>query len=131
MKVEESLNVTIDETPLPPKTLPLEDDDLVEEDTIKVSEIKPLSNDVEDESLESNEIINIKESKSHPLENVIAQGVRPSNRICIRLTVLLSLTGTFLSENTYDVNHIESRNHHRQELFDVDSGRISIRHYEY
>jgi hypothetical protein len=31
MKVEESLNVTFDETPPPPKTLPLEDDDLVEE----------------------------------------------------------------------------------------------------
>ncbi|GJV82435.1 hypothetical protein Tco_1522333 [Tanacetum coccineum] len=31
MKVEESLNVTFDETPLPPKTSPLEDDELVEE----------------------------------------------------------------------------------------------------
>ncbi|GJT41614.1 copia protein [Tanacetum coccineum] len=30
-KVEESLNVTFDETPPPPKTSPLEDDDLVEE----------------------------------------------------------------------------------------------------
>ena len=30
MKVEESLNVTFDETPPPPKTLPLENDDLVE-----------------------------------------------------------------------------------------------------
>ncbi|GJS02042.1 hypothetical protein Tco_0318550 [Tanacetum coccineum] len=35
MKVEESLNVTFDETPPPPKTSPLEDDDLVEEDAIK------------------------------------------------------------------------------------------------
>ncbi|GJX12305.1 zf-CCHC domain-containing protein [Tanacetum coccineum] len=34
-KVEESLNVTFDETPPPPKTSPLEDDDLVEEDAIK------------------------------------------------------------------------------------------------
>nr|GEW90058.1 copia protein [Tanacetum cinerariifolium] len=65
-----SLNVTFDETPPSPKTSPLEDDDLVEEDAIKVSEVKRLSNDAEDESLESNEIINIKESKSH-LENVI------------------------------------------------------------
>nr|GFB11943.1 hypothetical protein [Tanacetum cinerariifolium] len=31
MKVEESLNVTFDETPPPPKTSPLEDDELVEE----------------------------------------------------------------------------------------------------
>ncbi|GJT22447.1 retrovirus-related pol polyprotein from transposon TNT 1-94 [Tanacetum coccineum] len=71
MKVEESLNVTFDETPSPPKTLPLEDDDLVEEDAIEVSKTRTLGNDIEDESLENNEIINIKESKSHPLENVI------------------------------------------------------------
>ncbi|GJY60479.1 retrovirus-related pol polyprotein from transposon TNT 1-94 [Tanacetum coccineum] len=71
MKVEEFLNVTFDETPSPPKTLPLEDDDLVEEDAIEVSKTKTLGNDIEDESLENNEIINIKESKSHPLENII------------------------------------------------------------
>ncbi|GKC50153.1 hypothetical protein Tco_1072898, partial [Tanacetum coccineum] len=35
MKVEESLNVTFDETSPPPKTSPLEDDDLVEEETIE------------------------------------------------------------------------------------------------
>ncbi|GJT54642.1 hypothetical protein Tco_0989696 [Tanacetum coccineum] len=63
MKVEEFLNVTFDETPPPPKTSPLEDDDLVEEEAIKVNEIRPLGNDVEDKSLENNEIINIKESK--------------------------------------------------------------------
>ncbi|GJS89114.1 hypothetical protein Tco_0771750 [Tanacetum coccineum] len=32
MKVEESLNVTFDETPPPPKTSSLEDDDLVNEE---------------------------------------------------------------------------------------------------
>ncbi|GJW74304.1 hypothetical protein Tco_0133674 [Tanacetum coccineum] len=62
MTVEESLNVTFDETPPPSKTSPLEDDDLVEEEAIEVSKTRPLEN---------NEIINIKESKSHPLENVI------------------------------------------------------------
>nr|GEV05549.1 retrovirus-related Pol polyprotein from transposon TNT 1-94 [Tanacetum cinerariifolium]GEV48527.1 retrovirus-related Pol polyprotein from transposon TNT 1-94 [Tanacetum cinerariifolium] len=35
MKVEESLNVTFDETLPPPKTSPLKDDDLVEEKAIK------------------------------------------------------------------------------------------------
>ncbi|GJW12344.1 reverse transcriptase domain-containing protein [Tanacetum coccineum] len=40
-----------------------EDDDLVEEEAIKVSEKKPLGNDVEDEVLENDEIVNIKESK--------------------------------------------------------------------
>ncbi|GJW44080.1 retrovirus-related pol polyprotein from transposon TNT 1-94 [Tanacetum coccineum] len=37
-KVEESLNVTFDETPLPSKTSPLVDDDLDEEEAIKVDE---------------------------------------------------------------------------------------------
>ncbi|GJS25180.1 retrovirus-related pol polyprotein from transposon TNT 1-94 [Tanacetum coccineum] len=63
MKVEESLNVTFDETPPPPKTSPLEDDDLVEEEAIELNKIRPLGNDLEDKSLENNEIINIKESK--------------------------------------------------------------------
>ncbi|GJT99482.1 hypothetical protein Tco_1109821 [Tanacetum coccineum] len=71
MKVEESLNVIFDETPPPPKTSPLEDDDLVEEEAIEVNKTRPFGNDVEDKSLENNEIINIKESKSHTLENVI------------------------------------------------------------
>nr|GEX37159.1 copia protein [Tanacetum cinerariifolium] len=38
LHVEESLNVTFDETPLPPKTSPLEDDDLVEEQAIEIDE---------------------------------------------------------------------------------------------
>nr|GFA86538.1 hypothetical protein CTI12_AA182560 [Tanacetum cinerariifolium] len=71
MKVEESLNATFDKTPPPPKTSSLEDDDLVEEEAIDVNKIKPLGNDLEDKSLENNEIINIKESKSYPLDNVI------------------------------------------------------------
>nr|GEU85415.1 retrovirus-related Pol polyprotein from transposon TNT 1-94 [Tanacetum cinerariifolium] len=71
MKVKKSLNVTFDETPPPPKISPLEDDDLVEEEAIEVKTTRPLSNDLEDKPLENNEIINIKESKSHPLDNVI------------------------------------------------------------
>ncbi|GJV35446.1 hypothetical protein Tco_1407923 [Tanacetum coccineum] len=71
MKVKESLNVTFNETPPPRKTSTLEDDDLVEEEAIEVSKTRPLGNDLKDKSLENNEIINIKESKSHPLENVI------------------------------------------------------------
>ncbi|GJZ46876.1 retrovirus-related pol polyprotein from transposon TNT 1-94 [Tanacetum coccineum] len=71
MKVEESLNVTFDETPPPPKTSPLEDDDLVKEEAIEVNKTKSLGNDLEDKSVENNKIINIKEFKSHPLDNVI------------------------------------------------------------
>ncbi|GJT57193.1 retrovirus-related pol polyprotein from transposon TNT 1-94 [Tanacetum coccineum] len=96
MKVEESLNVTFDETPPPPKTSPLEDDDLVEEEAIEVSKTRPLGNDLEDKSLENNEIINIKESKSHPLENVIgnlnqrtlrSQAQDKSNFFCFLSTI--------------------------------------------
>lgn len=71
MKVEESLNVTFHETPPPPKTLPLEDDDLVEDEAIEVSKTKPIGNDIEDINLGNNEIVNIKESRSHPLDNII------------------------------------------------------------
>ncbi|GKC84034.1 retrovirus-related pol polyprotein from transposon TNT 1-94, partial [Tanacetum coccineum] len=70
-KFEESLNVTFDETPTPSKTSPLVDDDLDEEEAIKVTEKKNLENDIEDETLEIDEIVNIKESRNHPLENVI------------------------------------------------------------
>ncbi|GJX08810.1 copia protein [Tanacetum coccineum] len=68
-KVEESLNVTFDETPPPSKTSPLVDDDLDEEEAIKVTEKKNLENDIVDETLEIDEIVNIKESRNHPLEN--------------------------------------------------------------
>nr|GEV25867.1 putative ribonuclease H-like domain-containing protein [Tanacetum cinerariifolium] len=70
-KVKESLNVTFDETPPSSKTSPLVDDDLDEEEEIKVTEKKNLENDIEDETLEIDEIVNIKESRNHPLENVI------------------------------------------------------------
>ncbi|GJZ17860.1 retrovirus-related pol polyprotein from transposon TNT 1-94, partial [Tanacetum coccineum] len=70
-KIKESLNVTFDETPPPSKTSPLVDDDLDEEEAIKVTEKKNLENDIEDETLEIDKIVNIKESRNHPLENVI------------------------------------------------------------
>ncbi|GJW90819.1 retrovirus-related pol polyprotein from transposon TNT 1-94 [Tanacetum coccineum] len=70
-KVEESLNVTFDETPPPSKTSPLVDDDLDKEEAIKVTKKKNLENDIVDETLEVDEIIIIKESRNHPLENVI------------------------------------------------------------
>ena len=66
MKVEESLNVTFDETPPPPKTLPLEDDEIIEEEAIEVSKTKRLSDDIEVENLGENEIVNIKKL-SHTL----------------------------------------------------------------
>ncbi|GKE22349.1 retrovirus-related pol polyprotein from transposon TNT 1-94, partial [Tanacetum coccineum] len=60
-KIKESFNVTFDETPSPSKTSPLVDDDLDKEEAIKVTEKKNLENDIEDETLEIDEIVNIKE----------------------------------------------------------------------
>ncbi|GJR02655.1 copia protein [Tanacetum coccineum] len=57
-KVKESLNVIFDETPPPSKTSPLVDDDLDEEEAIKVTEKKNLENDTEDETLKIDEIPN-------------------------------------------------------------------------
>ncbi|GJX69354.1 hypothetical protein Tco_0305081 [Tanacetum coccineum] len=70
-KVKESLNVTFDETPTHSKTSPLVGDDLDEEEAIKVTEKKNLENNIVDETLEIDEIVNIKESRNYPLENVI------------------------------------------------------------
>nr|GFB07565.1 retrovirus-related Pol polyprotein from transposon TNT 1-94 [Tanacetum cinerariifolium] len=70
-KIKESLNVTFDETPPPSMKSPLVDDDLDEEEEIKITEKKNLEKDIEDETLEIDEIVNIKESKNHPLENII------------------------------------------------------------
>ncbi|GJX44151.1 retrovirus-related pol polyprotein from transposon TNT 1-94 [Tanacetum coccineum] len=55
-KIEESLNTTFDETPPPFKTSPLVDDDLDEEETIKVTEKKKLEKDIEDETLKIDKI---------------------------------------------------------------------------
>ncbi|GJS27282.1 retrovirus-related pol polyprotein from transposon TNT 1-94 [Tanacetum coccineum] len=95
-KIEESLNVTFDETPPPSKTSPLVDDDLDEEEAIREIEKKNLENDVEDETLEIDEIVNIKESRNHPLENAIgnlnqrtlrSQAQNQSNFYCFVSTI--------------------------------------------
>nr|GEV79292.1 retrovirus-related Pol polyprotein from transposon TNT 1-94 [Tanacetum cinerariifolium] len=95
-KVKESLNVTFDETPPTSKTSPLVDDDLDEEEAIKVTEKKNQENDIEDETLEINKIVNIKESRNHPFENVIgnlkertlrSQAQNQSNFFCFISTI--------------------------------------------
>ncbi|GJT73503.1 hypothetical protein Tco_1032789 [Tanacetum coccineum] len=53
MKVEESLNVTFDETPPPPKTSPLEDDELVEEEAIECLPLCTLQEDPKTSHLEA------------------------------------------------------------------------------
>nr|GEV78052.1 retrovirus-related Pol polyprotein from transposon TNT 1-94 [Tanacetum cinerariifolium] len=95
-KVKESLNVTFDKTPPPSKTSPLVDDDLNDDEAIKVIKKKILENDIVNETLEINEIVNINESKNHPLENVIgnlnqrtlrSQAQNKSNFFCFISTI--------------------------------------------
>ncbi|GJY53258.1 retrovirus-related pol polyprotein from transposon TNT 1-94 [Tanacetum coccineum] len=95
-KIEKLLNVTFDETPSPSKTSPLVDDDLDEEESIRETEKKNLENVVEDETLEIDEIVNIKESRNHPLENIIgnlnqrtlrSQAQNQSNFFCFISTI--------------------------------------------
>ncbi|GJZ64494.1 hypothetical protein Tco_0620915 [Tanacetum coccineum] len=71
MKVKESLNVTFNESPPPTKLSPLVDDDVSEEEAIETKVKEDNNNIVENDSLEVDEAVNIKESKSHPLEQVL------------------------------------------------------------
>ncbi|GJY43105.1 retrovirus-related pol polyprotein from transposon TNT 1-94 [Tanacetum coccineum] len=67
MRIEESLNVRFDESPHP-KSSPLVDDDIMESQIIEnqIEDIEEKENE-----LLNKEIINIKESKDHPIETVI------------------------------------------------------------
>ncbi|GJX79519.1 retrovirus-related pol polyprotein from transposon TNT 1-94 [Tanacetum coccineum] len=78
------------------ETSPLVDDDLDEEEAIKATEKKNLENDIEGETLVIDEIVNIKESRNHPLENVIgnlnhrtlrSQPQKKSNFFCFISTI--------------------------------------------
>nr|GFD16206.1 retrovirus-related Pol polyprotein from transposon TNT 1-94 [Tanacetum cinerariifolium] len=95
-----SLNVTFDETPPPSKTLPLEEDDLVKEEAIKVSKTRPLGNNLEDNCLENNEIKNIKESKSHALENAIAYACALDFKL-FQMAVKDAFLNGFINEEVY------------------------------
>ncbi|GJY87632.1 hypothetical protein Tco_0502260 [Tanacetum coccineum] len=63
--------MTFDESPPPTKLSTLVDDDVGEENAIRKNTKIINTNNEEDESIEVNEIINIKESKNHPLDQVI------------------------------------------------------------
>ncbi|GKA37710.1 retrovirus-related pol polyprotein from transposon TNT 1-94 [Tanacetum coccineum] len=119
MKVEESLNMTFDESSPSPKTSHLEYDDLVEEEAINFSENKPLGNDVEDDVLENDKIVNIKEYKSHPLENVIenlnhrtlrSQAQEKSNFFCFLSTIEPKNVGEALKDESWVVAKQEELN---------------------
>ncbi|GJS62038.1 retrovirus-related pol polyprotein from transposon TNT 1-94 [Tanacetum coccineum] len=68
MKVEESLNVTFNESPPPTKLSPLVDDDVGEEEAIRKNTKIVNTNNEENKSIVVDEIVNIKESKNHLLD---------------------------------------------------------------
>ncbi|GKE15511.1 hypothetical protein Tco_1423088, partial [Tanacetum coccineum] len=68
MKVEESLNVTFDESPATTKLSPLVDDNIGEEQAIENQ--VDLDINLENES-KYDAVVNIKESKNNPLDKVI------------------------------------------------------------
>nr|GEV39035.1 retrovirus-related Pol polyprotein from transposon TNT 1-94 [Tanacetum cinerariifolium] len=71
MKIEESVNVTFDESPPPTKLSTLVDDDVGEEEAIRMNTKIVNTNTNDDEFIEVDEIVNIKESKNRPLDQVI------------------------------------------------------------
>nr|GEV27651.1 retrovirus-related Pol polyprotein from transposon TNT 1-94 [Tanacetum cinerariifolium] len=122
-KVEESLNVTFDESPPPTKLTPLVDDDVGEEEAIE-NNIKVVNNNnIEDESIEVDDVVNIKESKNHPLKQVIgslnqrilrSQAQNQSNYFCFFLTIkpknVNEALGDEIELNKLDENGIVFRN---------------------
>ncbi|GJZ38650.1 retrovirus-related pol polyprotein from transposon TNT 1-94 [Tanacetum coccineum] len=80
---EKGTSKTFDETPPPSKISPLGDDDLDEEEAIKVTEKKNLENHIEDETLQIDEIVNIKESRNHPLENNVNEALADESWIVV------------------------------------------------
>ncbi|GJY38156.1 retrovirus-related pol polyprotein from transposon TNT 1-94 [Tanacetum coccineum] len=71
MKIKESLNVTFDESPPPTNLSPLSDDDVCEERAVE-NQVE-LDNNIENETLEDDAVINIKESKNQPLDKIQIQ----------------------------------------------------------
>nr|GEV67794.1 retrovirus-related Pol polyprotein from transposon TNT 1-94 [Tanacetum cinerariifolium] len=104
MEIEESLNIKFDETSPPSKTSPLLDDDLDEEEAIKVTEKKNLENDIEDETLEVDKNFNIKESKNHPLGNFIGN----LNQRTLRHDIMFSVCLYARFQEDPETSHLEA-----------------------
>nr|GEW47017.1 retrovirus-related Pol polyprotein from transposon TNT 1-94 [Tanacetum cinerariifolium] len=112
--------MTFDETSPPSKTSPLLDDDLDEEEAIKVFKKKILENDTEDETLEIDEVVNIKESRNHPLENVIgntnqrtlsSQAQNKNNFFCFIYTIEPKNVNEALTDKSWIIAMKEELNH--------------------
>ncbi|GJS48666.1 retrovirus-related pol polyprotein from transposon TNT 1-94 [Tanacetum coccineum] len=126
MKVKESLNVTFDESSPPTKLSSLVDDDVGEEEAIENNIKVVYNNNIGDESIEVDDVVNIKESKNHPSEQVIgslnqrtlrSKAQNQSNYFCFILTIEPKNVNEALGDeswvvyrNKLDENDIVSRN---------------------
>ncbi|GJZ84222.1 hypothetical protein Tco_0649561 [Tanacetum coccineum] len=108
MIIKESLNVTFDETPPLSKTSPLVDDDLDEVEATKVTN-----------TLEIDKIVNIKEYRNHPLENVIgnlnqrtlrSQARKQSNFFCFISTIEPKNVNEALTDESWIIDMQEELN---------------------
>nr|GEX07694.1 nucleotide-binding alpha-beta plait domain-containing protein [Tanacetum cinerariifolium] len=102
MNVKKSLNVKFDGSPPPTKLSPLVDDEVGEEEATKNNTKVVNNNNKEDESIEVDEFVNIKESKNHPLDQVILSSIQRVSGVLFcfdsTLSVLFSM-GSFRSKD--------------------------------
>ncbi|GKB62000.1 hypothetical protein Tco_0918186 [Tanacetum coccineum] len=119
IKVKESLNVTFDVSHPPTKLSPLVDDDVGEEEAIENNIIVVNNNNIEDESVEVDEVVNIKVFKNHPLEQVIgnlnqrtlrSQAQNQSNFFCFISTIEPNNVNEALGDETWVVAMQEELN---------------------
>ncbi|GKC31109.1 integrase, catalytic region, zinc finger, CCHC-type containing protein, partial [Tanacetum coccineum] len=111
LKVEESLNETFDESPPPTKLSHLVDNDVGEEEAIRNNTKVVNNNEEEDESTEVDDVVNIKESKNHLLDQVIgnlnqrtlrSQAQDHSNFFCFISTIEPKSTRSSMCQNLCD-----------------------------
>ncbi|GJZ41203.1 retrovirus-related pol polyprotein from transposon TNT 1-94, partial [Tanacetum coccineum] len=119
---------------------PLEDDELVKKEAIEDSKTKPIGNDLEDISLENNQIVNTKESKTYPLENVMVmqEELNQFKTNDVSELVLNPIDMTILYRNKLDENGVVTRNkarlvaqgYNQQEGIDYDETYAHIARLE-
>ncbi|GJX53287.1 retrovirus-related pol polyprotein from transposon TNT 1-94 [Tanacetum coccineum] len=119
MKDKESLNVTFDESPPPTKLSPLVNDDVGEEEAIQNNTKVVNNNNIQEESVEVDEVVNIKEFKNHPLEQVIgnlnqrtlkSQAQNQSNFFCFISTIEPKIVNEALGDESWVVAMQEELN---------------------
>ncbi|GKC72227.1 hypothetical protein Tco_1118110 [Tanacetum coccineum] len=126
MKVEESLNVILIESTPPTKLSPLVDDDVCEEEAIENNIKVVYTNNIEDEFVEVDEVVNIKESKNHPLEQVIgnlnqrtlrSQVQNQSNFFCFISTIEPKNVNEALGDESWVVAMSSNKTNERRDIF--------------